>query len=70
MARYHLFKGTRGYAGHAYQGPSNDGQPAEADTLAEVKLLRERLIQRNPGVGWGIYDTHKQKNLDIKQVFG
>ena len=70
MARYHVFKGTRGYVGSPYQGPSNNGLPAEAHTLAEVKLLRERLIERNPGVGWGVYDTLKRQNLNIKQVFG
>lgn len=70
MARYHVFKGTRGYEGRPYQGPSNNGLPAEAHTLAEVKLLRERLIERNPGVGWSVYDTHKRQNLNIKQVFG
>ena len=56
MTRYHLFKGTRGYAGHAYCGPSNDGQPAEADTLEEALDIRARLMVRNTGVGWGIYD--------------
>jgi hypothetical protein len=57
MSRYHLFKGTRGYAGRPYQGPSNDGMPAEADSLAEAHLIRARLMERNPGVGWGIHDT-------------
>ena len=43
MARYHLFKGTRGYAGHAYCGPSNAGQPAEADTLEVAMEIRGML---------------------------
>lgn len=65
MARYHLFKGTRGYAGHAYCGPSNAGQPAEADTLEEAMEIRGRLMMRNPGVGWGIHDTHKAEDLSV-----
>jgi len=70
MARYHLFKGTRGYDGHAYQGPSNDGQPAEADILADVRAIYLRLMQRNPGVGWGIYDTVRKKHVPINKILG
>jgi len=66
MARYHLFKGTRGYNGHPYQGPSNDGVPAEAETLAEALVIRDRLIMRNPGVGWGVHDT--QQGMDVNIV--
>lgn len=65
MARYHLFKGTRGYSGHPYQGPSNDGVPAEAATLAEALVIRSRLITRNPGVGWGVYDTEKSEEVNL-----
>ena len=67
MARYHLFKGTRGYNGYPYQGPSNDGVPAEAETLAEALVIRSRLMMRNPGVGWGVYDTLTQKNVSLHQ---
>ena len=67
MARYHLHKGTRGYNGYPYQGPSNDGVPAEAETLAEALVIRSRLMMRNPGVGWGVYDTLTQKNVSLHQ---
>lgn len=67
MARYHLHKGTRGYDGHPYQGPSNDGVPAEAETLAEALVIRSRLMMRNPGVGWGVYDTLSHKNVSLHQ---
>ena len=70
MARYHLFKGARGYSGQAYQGPSNNGVPAEADTLAEALIVRSRLILRNPGVGWGVYDTEKNHIVDLGDKSG
>ncbi len=63
MARYHLFKGTRGYDGHAYRGPSSGGEAAEASTLEEAEAWRNRLLQANPGVGWGIYDTKRGENV-------
>ena len=63
MARYHLFKGTRGYDGHAYRGPSSGGEVAEAATLEEAEAWRTRLMQANPGVGWGIHDTERGLNV-------
>ena len=66
MARYHLFKGTRGYDNHAYCGPSSLGIPAEADTIKEAEKLRDQLNSRNPGVGWGIYDTNLKKYAPYK----
>ena len=63
MARYHLFKGTRGYDGHAYRGPSSGGEAAEALTLEEAEAWRTRLLQANPGVGWGIHDTERGENV-------
>ncbi len=63
MARYHLFKGTRGYDGHAYRGPSSGGEAAEADTLEQAEAWRIKLLERNPGVGWGIYDTERGENV-------
>jgi hypothetical protein len=65
MARYHLYKGTRGYNGYPYQGPSNDGVPAEAETLAEALVIRSRLMMRNPGVGWGVHDTQQGMDVNI-----
>ena len=70
MARYHLFKGTRGYSGKAYQGPSNLGVPAEADTLAEALIVRSRLMMRNLGVGWGVYDTEKGETVNLGDKSG
>jgi hypothetical protein len=67
MTRYHLFKGTRGYAGHAYCGPSNDGQPAQADTLEEALDIRARLMVRNPGVGWGIHDLEAGSDVPLSR---
>lgn len=70
MARYHLFKGTRGYSGQAYQGPSNFGVPAEADTISEALVVRSRLMMRNPGVGWGVYDTEKNQIVNLGDKSG
>jgi hypothetical protein len=63
VARYHLYKGTRGYDGHAYRGPSSQGEVAEADTLEEAEVWRSQLLERNPGVGWGIYDTQTGEDI-------
>ena len=66
MARYHLFKLTRGYNGHAYRGPSSGGEVAEASTLEEAEAWRGQLLERNPGVGWGIRDTHTGEDIPFK----
>ena len=63
VARYHLFKCTRGYVGHAYRGASSNGKIAAADTLEEAEVWRRRLMENNPGVGWGIYDTFADKKV-------
>lgn len=67
MARYHLFKGTRGYDDRPYCGPSSLGVPAEADTMKEAEKLRNELLSRNPGVGWEMYDTHLRKYVQFKK---
>lgn len=65
MARYHLYKGTRGYAGHAYRGPSSLGEIAEADTLEEAEAWRSQMLARNPGVGWGLHDTVTGEDIPV-----
>lgn len=54
--RYHIHKATRIYGGRPYQGPSNLGQPAEADTIEAAREIVARLASVNP-VGWRIHDT-------------
>jgi hypothetical protein len=54
--RYHIYKATRMYEGHAYAGPANKGLPAQAEHLCEAVDIANQLLQTNP-VGWRIHDT-------------
>lgn len=56
IMRYHIYKATRLYEGHAYAGAANQGAPAHADLLCEAVALAHKLGQHNP-VGWRIHDT-------------
>lgn len=62
--RYHIYKATRMYEGHAYAGPANKGLPAQSDILSEAVALAHKLSQTNP-VGWCIRDTHTGQDVDI-----
>jgi len=52
--KYHLFKKSRIYTGRAYSGATNDGKPAEAETLAEAYAMQAIMTASNP-VGWNIF---------------
>ena len=62
MAKYHIAKATCHYQGNPYQGPSNDNERAECNTLDEARALRLKLIQRNP-VGWKIYNAETKQEM-------
>jgi len=58
--KYHLFKKSRIYTGRAYSGATNDGNIAEAETLEEATVMKERMTHNNP-VGWDIYDSETKE---------
>jgi len=60
--RYHIYKATRLYEGHAYAGPANQGEPAHTDLLCEAVALARKLSQTNP-VGWCIHDTQTAQDV-------
>ena len=67
--RYHVYKGSRVYEGRPYQGPSSNGERAEADSLEEVIVLVRRLMAANSGVGWNVRDTQLGRDLTLKDYF-
>lgn len=60
--KYHLFKKSRVYTGRAYSGPTSNGKPAEADTLAEAIVLQATMTAANP-VGWDIFVSKTKEQI-------
>lgn len=69
MAKYHIAKATRWYQGNPYQGPSNDNQRAECDTMEEVEALIAKLTKYN-GCGWRVYNSVTLEEVEGYMYYG